>query len=504
MRNTALLILLILTTAFQPPTDDLLRPFSRIDSTLTAGSVESWQFSAAQGEIISLVATAGSGLDPRLVVISETGAVLATNDDYDYPRTRDAAIQAMTAPYTGRYTVQVESVLNTSGNYTLTRLRGFAEQPDLDGSDTQSSWTVSQDALGLEAVPDALRLTLAGNGLEALAFREAMARLSNFYMHMTVEVENARPGWIVSVSFRQQAADTYYLFSVDDRGWWRLQRNEGGMLSTLRDWTDHPFIPANVSAFDLGVLANGDALELYYNGNPITYVVDPVLESGVIGVGVGTRPGLESEVQIRFDAIQITTPLIREDGRAAVSDQFILGDTSVIMRQLEHRREVPTGGELALNVPESSMQSADLGVARLGLGRGTAYGDFVMATEVQIQTDNPTTPAGCGIYLRAIDDPEQYVLAYLDQTGGYGLTAFDGIAFDEGIFQIDRSLVGGEHQLLVIAYQDVLRYYVDGQFVGEINAASVEGSVGNAAVNFAPNVTSCTFENTWLWQWVSD
>jgi hypothetical protein len=170
-----------------------------------------------------------------------------------------------------------------------------------------------------------------------------------------------------------------------------------------------------------------------------------------------------------------------------------------MVRELEHRHLIPAGGEMALTVEESFVESSRPGVHPFMLGRGAVYTNFVLAATVSWQAlDEGAT--GCGLIFRAADE-SHYTLAYVDQTGGYGVSQREGDTFHPGIFGENSEWAAGTRHLLVIANGDTVHYYVDGSYVGTLDNDVAEGAVGNAVVNFDPIHTSCQFDDTWVWRW---
>lgn len=479
-----------------------LAPFSSTTGTLDGSTSQDWTFTAVDGEVVSLIVESlDANLDPTLTLRSETGAVLLSNDDYDYPNSTKAVLQGVTIPFTGAYTASVGGT--GGGDYTLTRLRGFADGYRLNGTllTPTSSWGSPNEALAIETAADSLTLTLDGNDSQAIAVDEAAERLTDYYAQVAVNIGTGDPGWVVHITARQQSRITYYLLSINHDGLWRFSLYNNGVETVLRDWVTHPAIRPGETAFDLGIMANGGGFDLFYNGSPLGHIADSTLDEGITGLGIETLPALTSVVSATFEQFFVTVPLTTATGEDALPGQFILVEPQAMARALEHRRQIPTGGALALNVPESSAQANSPGVSRIALGRGTTYQNFVIATEVSIQTSS-TEPAGCGIYMRAVDD-ENYVLAYLDQTGAYGLAERQGSAFLPGIFSAQEALREDRQQLMVVANGETLRYFINGKLVGTLQASDMIGGVGNAAVNFGVGTTTCTFANTWLWEWSS-
>ncbi len=475
-----------------------LPPFSSVNGELAAGESQEWTFTAVDGEVISLVAEGAGGLDPSLTLISETGAVLFRNDDFDYPQSTTAVLQGITMPFTGSYTVRVSAFTGTAGTYTLARYRGFAGLSVADGL-LGGTWEANNDALNVTQSGEQVTLSLTEGDISALAVNGGSARLSDFYAQVSVNVETGTPGWAVHMTARQQSANSYYQLSVNHLGFWRWQRVAGSEIMLLQDWISSPVIEAGTTTFDLGVMANGAGLGVFYNGSPLSHFVDANLPDGIISLGIDSVPALESEVTVNFSDLIVTAPLTPTTGQAPSVEQIILEDPLEMALSLEHRMAIPAGGQLAFNVPQSSVQSASAGISRIALASDSAFSNLIISTDITL-SDPTANLSGCGIYLRA-GEGEQYLLAYLDQTGAYGLSERQGEQFLPGVFgQLDPT-GSSTYQLIVIATGTQVSLYVNGQFVGRVETTLQEGGVGNAAVNFEPGATTCSFANTWLWEW---
>jgi hypothetical protein len=156
---------------------------------------------------------------------------------------------------------------------------------------------------------------------------------------------------------------------------------------------------------------------------------------------------------------------------------------------------------MRLTVPESFVTFNRPGVNRIALGGGQTFSELAMGGTVTWEINSAAGPAGCGLIVRAASDTS-YVLAYIDQTGGYGASERSNDTFKPGLFSEDPALAGGSsHHLLVIASGTTLRYYINGRYAGTLDITADSGGVAVAAVNFEPATTSCTFNDTWLWNW---
>jgi hypothetical protein len=304
-------------------------------------------------------------------------------------------------------------------------------------------------------------------------------------------------GWQTGLLARWQDPENYYLYSLNERGQWRFSVRSDGEERVIRDWSEHPAIVAGQTAFSLGLLANGVGFDFFYNGQPVGRLSDQTIsEPGKVALMVETAGALDNEVTAQFQTLTITTPL--EDG--LIPQQIMSGGSSVMMQELQRRRLVPTSGEMGLVVPESFVTYNRPGVNVLPLGGSQTYSTFALGTTVNWEIATPDLPAGCGLILRTSGETD-YLLAYFDQNGAYGLSQRQGDQFEPGIFGEGLAVSGGPQRLLVIGNETQLVYYINGQLVGTLDSPIVEGGIGNAAVNFESTTTSCQFSDTWVWAW---
>jgi hypothetical protein len=480
---------------------DVLQPFTNVFGTLAAGEVNTWTFRAVEGEVVSLVAQRTDGsLDPILQVTSSSGAVVAAQDDVDYPLTTDAVIQALTIPFAGEYTITVSGYQNTSGSYQLTRLRGYATTQNRGGFGQQQTWGRSNDDLVRDIRANAVDLSLEGTEAVGVLYPTDGERLTDYYAHVQVEVTEFREGWSVVWTHRQQTANRYYAVSVRDDGRWRLVRQDEGQAEILRDWNTHPSIIAGETTFDIGVLAQGASLEVFYNGSLIGAVQDNTYADGVMGFGLMTAPAINAQTAATFSTLRLTVPRTNADGGLILPEQLALSGTpEATARLLTRYGLIPADGAIRLNPTDVQGELANAGVSRVPLGRGLALTNFVMATQATANTDDGGV-AGCGLFFRAEAD-DSYILAYADTVGGYGLSVRAGDTFTENLFALRPSTDDTSVSLLAIAVDDAVHLYIDGSYSGTLNHPTMTGTFGNAVVSYAPQFTVCTFTDTWVWSW---
>jgi hypothetical protein len=491
--------LLLLSSAAQAQ-DNSLPLYSPVTGLIEPGGEQRWTFNAPNGAVRSFHVEAASGdLDPAFRVVDSSGSTLIENDDYAYPDSRDALLEAITLPRTDSYAVIVYGVGGTSGEYVLTMNSGYSSIASSENFNGDVNWQPADDALTVESVDGQLALRLEGPDLSGSAWPPPGSAPAIYYAQVAIEVRG-EAGWIAGMTARQQDANTYYALEINERGMWRFSLNNDGSRQALRDWTPHPAIPPGSTTFTLGMLVNKTAFDFFYDGQFIGRASDNTLpQEGGLGLTISTISSLTSQVEARFDDLITTVPTLK-DNHTIVPQQIVITRPEEMAQDMQRRLLLPVGGEMALTVNESFVESRRPGVERLMLGRGVTFENFALATTVSWQAAS-TGLTGCGLVLRAANDSE-YTLAYVDQSGSYGLSQRQRDSFLPGIFTealLDTTL--SAHHLLVVARDEQALYYVDGRYAGEVENPTLEGTVGNAVVNFEPISTSCQFRETWLWSW---
>jgi hypothetical protein len=496
-RYLAALVLLLLA-AGGAQAQDRLALFTPVTGTLDSGESQNWTFQAPEGALRSFYVEATSGdLDP-ILTITETGSgIVLSNDDYAYPDTTNALLEAISIPRTGTYTATVSGFGATSGGYTFTMLAGYSTLAHQEAFTDSSQWVSDNDALEIITGDSRMALILAGSQQRGVAVPESGQTWGDYYAHVEVPEIAGSQGWQIGLAARWQDAQNYYLYSLNSRGQWRFSVRSGGSDRVIRDWSEHPAITAGQTTFSLGLLANGAGFDFYYNTLPIGRVSDQTIgEPGKAALMVETGGALDSEITAQFQNLTITTP----SEANVIPQQIISAASPLVMQELQKRRLVPASGQAGLVVPESFITYNRPGVNVLPLGGRQTYRTFALGTTFTWEIATPNLPAGCGLVLRSSGDAN-YLLAYLDQNGAYGLSQRQGDQFQPGIFGEGLALPSGPQRLLVIADESRILYYINGQLVGTLDTPESEGGVGNAAINFESTTTSCQFSDTWVWAW---
>jgi len=477
----------------------ILTPYVEMTGSVSDGGTQTFTFTAQSGAVVSLIARAVSpDFDPILTLSDQAGRELFSNDDYAYPDSRDALLEAVTLPRTETYTVTVSSFDAAAGDYALTLLPGYGEAVMIDEFN-DDGWRGTNGALANRTNNNILSLTESGARATGVAFNSDTSAPSNFMVQVDVIDVSNSSGWTVGIAARQ-TEDSYYLYEINVQGLWRFSHYQDGTPEVLRNWTPHPSIVPGETTFTLGMMANGVGFDFFYDTSYVGSANDDRLtESGGVGLSVGTISSLTSETNAQFDNLIITAP-VEVGARRLIPDQIPNGEGAALVMALKRQDLIAADGAMALTLPESSVQFARPGVNRVMLGRGTTYTNFALGGTVDLQGSVPTGAAGCGIVFRFVDETH-YTLAFIDQTGGFGISQREGDNFLPGLFGERDEIGQGRHHLLIIADSNTLYYYIDRQFVGTLENAPQEGQIGIAVVNFEGMTTSCSYSNLWLWEW---
>lgn len=130
-----------------------------VTAMLSAEAPEArFTFTAQQGDVVTISLTAVSdGVDPQLDLLDSTGAVVAQNDDIDFPNNVNAQIADFAIPAAGAYTIVVRVFGDVYGDCELSLTAGG----DVVSSAGPSLPTLSDASA---QAGGALRITLAWTG----------------------------------------------------------------------------------------------------------------------------------------------------------------------------------------------------------------------------------------------------------------------------------------------------------------------------------------------------
>jgi hypothetical protein len=498
MRRASILIVVLLFSILQVEAQIALQLFESQDDVLSVGEVDRYVFSAPEGAVLSFTAQSQDGsLDPILSILNQDGDVIIRNDDYTSDRS-DALIEAFTVPVTGDYTLEVSAVGETSGAYRLEMFEGYSTIVLLDNfsGSTDVQLTSENGTPNLDIFNGALRLTQAGIE-EITTSSHPRSEYADSYISINVIDVSGRNGWTIGLQFRQQNPNTYYAYELNDRGLWRFIVVQDSAETVIRDWGTHPAIVPELPQFRLGVMMNGAGFDFFYNGQYIGTEQDNTLtEAGTVGFLALTTNALNSDINVQFDDLVITVPAL-VDGQRVVPQQIVRGAPIYVARQLQHFGLIPIGGQMTLTLDETTTLFNSDGVDIVPIARGNTFTNLVYSSVISVQTGQQGV-GGCGIIARNTES--SYVMAYADNVGGYGLSAFANNGFEVSNFNQYSEPVA-QMWLLMLVLNERVYLYVDGVLFTHIEHTPVEGGVAQSTVNYAIQQTNCRFRNVWIWEW---
>jgi len=474
-----------------------------IEGTLAANETKAWDFIAQEGQMLSFVVRATDGIfDPVLHIEDLNNNILIQNDDYDFPNSTDAVIEGFSAPRAGSYRLVINGFAGSAGSYELLMLPGYSHLALHDVFANADAWAevdVGNDNRAVIAARGG-ELTLSQEGIQQRAFTVAtIPEEPIYYASVNITDINGSQGWQTGMVLRYQDEANHYLIEVNDRGSWRMRLIHEGEQTILRDWGTHPAIVAGQSNFMLSVLVHDNTFDVFYNGQYIgSEIEDTISQPGAIGLLAETVNAIGSSVTASFDDLMVTSPLYVDDS-PLFPQQLVATNSTYTVRELERRNVIPGGGDMVLTVPESFAQNVTAGISRFPIASDSTFTNFVLGASVSWRTMGSGLN-GCGLVVRDGGERDAYILAYVDSEGGYGLARRENNQFLDNMFNNVIDIGQGSYELLLIAIDDTLHYYIEGQYVGKIEHAAQAGGIAEAVVNFEPVDTACRFDNVWLWR----
>ena len=468
-----------------------------VDS-LMPGATHRYQLTAPGLTLLSLhLAALDDELDPVLRVVDSGGGLIADNDDYDYPRSRDAVIQALLLPKFDNYVIEVSAFGEGGGSYRLDVLPGFDKLALRDDALAEQGWeSVHGDANASQPGAGRLAFEIQGLAHSAMLLGKRFPHEADAYFELAFSDIFTVNGGQVGIVFRYLDPDNYSRLLLNQRGFWRIDRVMGGIRSEIRDWTTHPAIVAEADAFRLGLLLSGDHLDVVYAGQVVGSVVDPGGgQAGGFGIAMRTANAIGSRLSFSVSEALMTLPT-RVDGGLIFPSQLRARNSRLMTDAMARHQLIPAGGQIKLTLPESTVRHRQAGVTRYLLGAGITFADLAMAARLRYDLYDPGN-GGCGLVFHHQDDAH-YTLAYVTAEGEFGVSRRDGDAFAAGIYGQMPAAEPKPRQLLLTAQEEILHFYIDGEHVGSMPYAGVAGRIGIAVVNYEPVDIDCRIEDLWV------
>lgn len=474
--------------------EQLLNPFVKVISILNPGESDVWQMPFLSGGVLSFRLSARTGdLAPEVTLSDELGNILLQLEAKNQDGERTILIEAFSIPYSSLYELEVFSH-ETSGEYSLEVLPGYTQLITIDITNAET-WRVdaeSQMVLSLDRI--SLLTTLDLPMVQAVIVDQPWDD-SRKYIHTEIESIDSTQSWLVGMTMGADDGD-YFSYSINQDGLWRFAHHREGEIEILRSWQSHPAITAGLRNFSLGLLINGDVVELFYRGQFVADVQDErLLGVGQLGLMAGYGEGFPVTSRVNFTRLAITEPQNNSEDIAAF--RFVPNSRGDVLRSLVRAGIIPTQGDLISYLPEANWQAVQAGVTLFPLNE-EKWKDFVLATMVQWQSTAPSI-AGCGLITGLLNE-ENYYLAYIDN-GGFGLSHRLGEEFLNSSFAFSEFNPQEKQHILLMMRSDHLVYYLNGRYAGSIENATNLGNVAFSVLTHDEGFTQCQYEDTWLWRW---
>ncbi len=478
--------------------DTALRLGSTIDAFLAPGETHQYSFPALEWTLVSLrVEALTEELDPRLEIFGPDGDLVIANDDYDYPATRDAALQAFLIPATATYRVAVSAVGDGGGDYRLHVLPGYDVLSLHDTVMDNANWeVVYSDAVVHLSDSSLFAAEMSGAARSAIILGLHLPLEKDVYFEASFESVSATSAWQVGLVFRYLAPDRFHRLLLSNRGFWTIERVNDGIVTDVRDWATHPAIVPGESDFRLGVLASGGHFDVVYNGQVVGSARDEMpADRGGLGLAVRSNQFAGGTVSFAVREAILTLPTRVED--KLIFPQRLLERRYFLMAdELRRQQLVPANSEFLFTVGESSVRNARAGLTYVPLARESDFEFLALGASIAFNIEAGLN-GGCGLVFHVTGD-EEYALAYLTQGGDLGISRRVGAAFEPGLYQMADPFSGGSHYLLVIVADGELLLFADEHYAGSMPYPRQAGGIGIAVVNYEQAYSSCTFEDLWL------
>lgn len=469
-----------------------------VDSGLASGEIHRYTINALELTLVSLrVETLDGELDPVLEVFDSGDQLIHMSDDYDYPDTRDAAIQAFVLPKTSTYTIVVSGYAGSSGDYRLYFLPGYDVLAVHDATMEKNKWHVAYSDTAIDVSESSLyAVQLEGFARSAGVVAEHFPQARDHFFQATFHEVTSAADWNVGLIFRYIDNQNFHRLLMSKTGFWRLDRIENGERVQLKYWSTHPAIRPGEKDFRLGILASGQHFDVVYNGQVIGSASDSV-EPQAGGFGIAMRTGEVSGGLMSFAVLEtlLTLPT-RVNDRILFPQRVVERQNYLMARDLARKQLAPAGRNVSFLQPQSSVRHVRPGVTHIGIASDRTYEQFALGASLTLETAAAGN-GGCGIFFHFNDD-SHYTLAYVTRDGDFGLSRRAGGKFEPGIYGQRAAAEATERYLMVIATDEELHYFVDEVFVGSMSSQPRTGSIGIAVVNYEALETTCRFTDLWV------
>lgn len=489
---------LLLSASIVYAQDRALQIGGFVEGELASGETHRYALTALELTLLSFRVEALDGsLDPRLEIFDAAGNLVIANDDYAYPATRDAAIQAFVMPRTAAYTLAVSAFGGSEGAYRLHALPGYDRLAQRESPVNSANWEVAYSDTTVN-VSDSSVFALEMRGLARSAGLVGLHLPieDDFYFEAAFDQVSSPAVWHAGLLFRYRSPTVYHRLLLNKNGFWRVDRVDGETVSQLRGWSGHPAIRPGESAFRLGILVSGGHFDVLYNRQDVGSVADPApATAGSLGIAVMTDERVGGAVSLVVAETLLTLPT-RIDGRKLFPQTLIARRSYAMADALARQALVPVGGEIKVALAESSARRLRAGISRVPIASNASFAQFALGASLRLEVASARN-GGCGLFFHYNDD-EHYTLAYVTAQGDHGVSRRVGAGFEPGLYGNRALSPRAAHYMLVIAMDEAIHYFVDERYAGKLDSIPRIGSIGIAAVNYEDAETGCEFDDLWL------
>ena len=477
--------------------DGALAIGSIVESELRAGETQRYTLTTLALTIVSIrVEALDDRLDPQFELVDASGELVAANDDFAYPATLDALVQAFILPTTGTYALTIAGVGGSAGAYRLHVLPGYDSLALRDLEMSSQDWEVahSDAPVGLSS-SSLFAIDMTGLGASAVILGRRFPAQREFYFEATFDFVSAVNGWQLGLAFRFQSPENYQRLLLSKTGYWRLERVTGGVVEPLDDWATHPVIVPDDSDFRLGVLVAGPHIDVVYDGQVIGSAWDARgAEAGGVGIAMMTDEIYGGLLSFAVREAQMTVPTQLDE---PVIPQRLLTRPSYLMAHDLARQQLTEGfGAIKVSLSDSIVHHNRDGVTRVPIASDLAFAEFVLGARVKLERRSAGN-GGCGIVFH-FNNAEYYTLAYVTGDGDFGVSRRAGEGFEPGIYGQREPPADSMRQLLLIVSDEIIHFYLDEVYAGSLPSQPRFGSLGIAVVNYEAVDSACQFTDLWL------
>lgn len=471
----------------------------RVESALDAGDTQRWQITLLETTIVSIsVEAMDDALDPMVTLLDPNGVAIISNDDYNYPLSNDALLQVFQIPRTGTYTIEISAFGDTQGSYQLTVSPGYDMLIFADDFSANDGWRqIEQDNADASIADGFLVGEVEGVGNTTNILLEDTPQSDQLYYESKFTNIESRNGWRIGLVFHYVSESSYYRLIINDEGFWQIERVNDEDVSIIQSWRTHPAIVPGAPNFVLGILISGESFDVLYNHQVVGTVYSSGFHyQGQVGLTGLTANMANSMVRFTVDNVQITTPQL-VDNHLVLPQNVYATTYNNLIRALERYQIIPINGAIKLTAGQNTIENVQPGISRFSIGGDTRFTEFVLGATISWTVIGDGV-AGCG-FTFADTSPQNYTLAYVDNSGGYGVSIREGDSFGTGIYGESIDTSATSFSVVIIVVDGKLDYYINNRHVGSMDYDPIAGTISEAIVNFDAIDTDCTFDNIWLW-----